>query len=591
MSGIRTFQSPEDPMKDAIARAALVLAVVAPAVPLCEAKAFQGKPKKVALLVGVDEYKTPILADKPLRYAQRDVIELGRVLRAQKFDDVKILTGAAATRAGINAALDALLKDPGVDDLILVGFSGHGAQMSLVDEQGRFDRDEQGNEKSEAYFCPVDAVLGRPQTMIGLTALMSRLNRESGIKLMLVDACRDDPVEAGKKGLRSLTGDELVGRLAKDSVIVFGCSSGQQALETDKAGNGHGVFFHHVIEGLNGKAADPENGEVSWDDLVSYLRKNVNKRAREWDPENAARVDANPRTHGRLQDPHVVSNLIATPLLARVDIVRRLPENLPAPTPKPSIAAEVITSRSTGMKLRPIPAGTFMMGSSDDDKDASNDEKPAREVKITRRFYLSETEVTQGQYKAVTGENPSKFQGSDDLPVEKISWLDSVKYANALSVKDGLTPFYRIEGDSVTVPDWKGEGYRLPTEAEWEYACRGRNPGRYGFGDDASLLGEYDWFSDNSGNKTHEVRQKRANGFGLFDMHGNVWEWCWDRYADKLRGGVDPRGPDNGSNGAVRGGSWYHAAVGCRAAYRHLHTPTDSYNNLGLRLARGSSGE
>ena len=91
------------------------------------------------------------------------------------------------------------------------------------------------------------------------------------------------------------------------------CSAGQRALETDKAGNGHGVFFHHVIEGLNGKAADPETGEVSWDDLVSYLRKNVNKKAREWDPENAARVDASPRTRGRLQDPHVVSNLIATP--------------------------------------------------------------------------------------------------------------------------------------------------------------------------------------------------------------------------------------------------------------------------------------
>ena len=520
----------------------LILAVVALAAPLSAARTLQDKPKKLALLVGVDEYKTPILADKPLRYAQRDVIELGKVLRAQKFDDVKILTGAAATRAGINAALDALLKEPGAEDLILVGFSGHGAQMSLVDEQGRFVRDEQGNELSEAYFCPTDAVLGRPETMVSLTLLMSRLNRESGIKLMLVDACRDDPVEAGKKGLRSLSGDELVGRLAKDSVIVFACSAGQRALETDKAGNGHGVFFHHVIEGLNGKAADPETGEVSWDDLVSYLRKNVNRRAREWDPENAVRVDASTRTRGRLQNPQILSNLIATPLLTRVDIVRPLPENLPAPTPKPTIAAEVITSRSTSMKLRLIPAGTFMMGSPDDDKEADDNEKPAREVKITRGFYLGETEVTQGQYKAVTGESPSKFQRSDDLPVEQVSWLEAVKYANALSEKDGLTPFYRITGESVTVPDWKGEGYRLPTEAEWEYACRGRNPGRYGFGDDALLLGEYAWFDGNSGKKTHEVRQKRSNGLGLFDMYGNVWEWCWDGHVAKLPGGVDPRG-------------------------------------------------
>ena len=108
----------------------------------------------------------------------------------------------------------------------------------------------------------------------------------------------------------------------------------------------------------------------------------------------------------------------------------------------------------------------------------------------------------------------------------------------------------------MTVPDWKGEGYRLPTEAEWEYACRGGNAGRYGFGDDASLLGEYAWFDGNSGNKTHEVRQKRANGFGLFDMHGNVWEWCWDGYADKLPRGVDPRGPEGITDRVVRGGGW-----------------------------------
>jgi formylglycine-generating enzyme required for sulfatase activity len=503
---------------------------------------------------------------------------------------VKILTGASATRAGINAALNALLKNPGADDLILVGFSGHGAQMSLVDEQGRFVRDEQGNELSEAYFCPVDAVLGRPETMVSLTLLMSRLNRESGIKLMLVDACRDDPVEAGKKGLRSFSGNELVGRLPNDSVIVFACSAGQRALETDKAGNGHGVFFHHVIEGLKGKAADLETGEVAWDDLVVYLRKNVNKRAREWDPENAARVDANPRTRGKLQDPHVVSNLIAKPVLARVDIVRRLPEKLPAPMPKPSIAGEVITSRFTGMKLRLIPAGTFMMGSRDDDKEAYDDENPAREVKITRGFYLGETEVTQGQYRQYGGEEPSRFRGSDDLPVENVSWLEAVTYANHLSFREELPPFYDgIEDKRVTVPDWKGEGYRLPTEAEWEYACRGGNRGRYGFGDDASLLGEYAWFDGNSGIKTHEVRQKRANGYGLFDMHGNVWEWCWDRYGEKLPGGVDPRGDETAPGRVIRGGYQFDNARRARSAVRKRNGPQYPAPSLGFRLARGQS--
>ena len=227
-----------------------------------------------------------------------------------------------------------------------------------------------------------------------------------------------------------------------------------------------------------------------------------------------------------------------------------------------------------------------MMGSPEDDKEASNNEKPAREVKITRGFYLGETEVTQGQYKVVTGESPSKFQGSDDLPVEEVSWHDAVRYANALSVKDGLTPFYQIEGQNVTVPAWKGEGYRLPTEAEWEYACRGRNPGRFGFGDDTSALGEYAWFDGNSGRKTHEVRQKRENGYGLFDMHGNVYEWCWDGYADKLPGGVDPRGVESASDRVFRGGCLSGDA---RSANRVRNSPESRDDILGLRPARGQS--
>ncbi len=132
--------------------------------------------------------------------------------------------------------------------------------------------------------------------------------------------------------------------------------------------------------------------------------------------------------------------------------------------------------------------------------------------------------MTQGHYKAVTGENPSHFKGSDDLPLECISWLDAVRFCNSLSERESLRPNYRIESDQVTIVG--GNGYRLPTEAEWEYACRADSRTTFGLGDDAARLGEFAWFVGNSGGKTHPVGRKTPNVLGLYDMHGNVWEWC-----------------------------------------------------------------
>ncbi len=136
-------------------------------------------------------------------------------------------------------------------------------------------------------------------------------------------------------------------------------------------------------------------------------------------------------------------------------------------------AAELITTHVAGIKLKRIPAGEFLMGSPDSDKDAVDFEKPQHRVRITRPFYLAVAEVTQGQYRAVTGQSPSHFKGSDDLPVESVSWNDAVAFCNKLSEAEGLKPYYRLgAGESSG-----GDGYRLPTEAEWEYACRAREPG------------------------------------------------------------------------------------------------------------------
>jgi len=220
------------------------------------------------------------------------------------------------------------------------------------------------------------------------------------------------------------------------------------------------------------------------------------------------------------------------------------------------------TSKAIGLKLVRIEPGSFLMGSTkkqidqllrlfpDSKGEWFDDEQPQHPVKITRPFFLGTHPVTQGQYKAIMGSNPSGFKRSDDLPVEKISWLDAVNFCNKMSEKDKRTPFYRINGTDVA--DAGGNGYRLPTEAEWEYACRAGMAGLFPWGDDIGKQGEHVWFSDNSDSKTHPVGQKCPNAWGLYDMLGNVWEWCADWYDGKYYAS-SPAADPPGASGVVPG--------------------------------------
>ena len=263
--------------------------------------------------------------------------------------------------------------------------------------------------------------------------------------------------------------------------------------------------------------------------------------------------------------------------------------------------AETITLKASGIKLRLIPAGEFLMGSDSTDPDAVENEfvviegtKRKHRVKITRPFYMGVTEVTQGQYKAVVGKDPSRFKQSD-RPAEQVSWLDAVLFCNELSEMEGRTKFYAISGETVIVRDWSAGGFRLPTEAEWEYACRGKNDVRYSFGNDASELGKYAWFVGNSEGSTHPVSAREPNGFGLFDVHGNVWEWCWDVYAKDYYASlpnpaIDPRGPEKvrAATRVLRGGSWLFVARSARSAYRLWVDPGNRAYDIGFRLAANS---
>jgi eukaryotic-like serine/threonine-protein kinase len=228
------------------------------------------------------------------------------------------------------------------------------------------------------------------------------------------------------------------------------------------------------------------------------------------------------------------------------------------------------------LKLAPIPAGKFLMGSPKGDVGATLNESDRLKqnneyqhaVTLTRGFLLGTTEVTQAQYRAVTGQNPSVFKG-DSLPVDNVSWNDAVKFCELLSARTGKT-------------------VRLPTEAEWEYACRANTTTRYYFGDDPdhALLADHAWYEANSVRQTHSVGQKKPNNWGLHDMGGNVWEWCVDTfvgpYEDKTV--VDPAGPAPGEIRVLRGGGWETGPLSARSANRGGILSTKATSRFGFRI-------
>jgi formylglycine-generating enzyme len=242
-----------------------------------------------------------------------------------------------------------------------------------------------------------------------------------------------------------------------------------------------------------------------------------------------------------------------------------------------------------------IPAGTFRMGNITEHPEGWVFESPVHEVTITRPFLMARTEVTQEQYEAVMGSNPSNFKGPD-LPVERVSWYEAVEYCNELSRQDGLDPCYSGSGASI-VCDFTANGFRLPTEAEWEYACRAGTETDFHTGNMTHsgsspidpALDRAGWYGGNCGSTTHPVGEKEPNAFGLYDMHGNVYEWCWDWYSGNYYASSpaeDPRGPASGSDRVVRGGSWGFSAGGCRSAGRGSDLPVFRNYNFGFRLVR-----
>ena len=226
----------------------------------------------------------------------------------------------------------------------------------------------------------------------------------------------------------------------------------------------------------------------------------------------------------------------------------------------------LFTANGVPFKMIRVDGGTFMMGAtSEQGNDAYDWEKPAHQVTVSS-YYIGETEVTQELWQAVMGSNPSNFSGSQK-PVEKVGWDDCQEFIRKLN--------------SLT-----GQNFRLPTEAEWEFAARGGNQSRGYKYSGSNTIGNVAWYNENSNAETHEVATKSANELGLYDMSGNVWEWCqdwYDSYSSSSQ--TNPTGSSSGSYRVDRGGSWNFNARGCRVSYRDDFSPVDGDIDLGLRLA------
>jgi len=260
-----------------------------------------------------------------------------------------------------------------------------------------------------------------------------------------------------------------------------------------------------------------------------------------------------------------------------------------------------------------ISAGTFTMGSPKTEAGRYNWEDPQHRVQLTNGFYMGKYIVTQEQYLAVMGVNPSSFHEGDGRepvsgeiqkkrPVNMVSWYDAIVFCNKLSIMSKLTPAYSING-SVNPADWgkvptsrnaawnavqivaDSNGYRLPTGAQWEYACRAGTTTAYNTG--AAISDNTGWYNVNSNAMTRQVGLKPANAWGLYDMHGNLWEWSWDWFgANSAEAKTDPMGASSGSARVIRGGSWGSPAEGLRSAGRFYSDPAYRGDGLGFRLVR-----
>ena len=488
--------------------------------------------KGYALLIGVNKYKNKERLP-PLKFCEGDMKYLAETFERIGFqkDKVVLLAGTgnvfnSPTKERIMKQVEGICRKAEPDDLLIIAFSGHGVTIDGV-----------------GYICPNDADLNDTRTLIPSDEIFTKLtNSRASRKLMIVDACRNELTIPGKKGLEEYETfqGEAQNINGHNFVLLSSCDRNQVSWESDDLK--HGVFTHFLVKGLQGEAKDKEGGNVTILGLAHYASQKtkdfVEKKMGGWE-----------------QIPTLKCNM-------EDFVLAKLDSGMPEPGER-----MVKTVDGIEYAFRWCPKGSFTMGSKYysewkqvERKSIYEFDEDQHQVKLTEGFWMLETEVTQTMWKHIMGNEPSHFKGPQN-PVEQVSWSKCEEFCQKLSAKVGGI-------------------VSLPTEAQWEYACRAGSEKAY-----AGNLAAMAWYGeDKYHGSTHQVGLKQPNAWGLYDMHGNVWEWCRDWYAGyRTTNQPNPNGPNNGKYRVNRGGSWASEPGACRSASRDSNIPEDESPSIGFR--------
>ena len=499
-----------------------------------------------ALIIGESGYTN---GWRRLPGVKEDVVAVKKLFEEQGFKVVTIEDANSRNlKRGITDFLDKYAYNQNAR--IVVYFAGHGA---TVDLSGR---------RRMGYIVPVDAPPASNNRNF-LQAAIPMAQFETWAKqydsrhiLFIFDSCF-----AGTVFRSQGSAPPAINRLINQPVRQF-ITSG----DADEEVPDESIFRKELENALRNAAADSNgDGYVSGKELGNYLYDRVS---------NYMNGRQNPR-EGKLNDTN----------LDKGDFIF-------------AVSSGGSSGDVTPYNFVRINGGTFTMGSLTNETGRNDDEEPQHQVTI-KSFYIGKYEVTQKEFREVMGTNPSNFKG-DNLPVENVSWYDAIEYCNRRSELERLTPVYMIDKtrsdpnnkhsyDNVRwMVTWNrnANGYRLPTEAEWEYACRAGTTTAYNIGNSLSTnLANY----NNTLNKTTNVGSYVPNPWGLHDIHGNVWEWCWDWFGNYSgRALIDPMGVSSGYSRVMRGGSWFNTAHNARSAMRGEELPYNRRTDLGFRVVRAA---